>query len=106
MIRLPPLPGELDLPLAHLNVHIIAAESRKLRRDDVFVHGFVHIDRGDPTRRGRCKSIETLLNGQQIAKRIPPRKGHVAKSSIAIRYDWWLAVAGSRPVVTNQRRNH
>src|SRR5262245_13716903 len=107
-IRLPALSGDLDLPFADLYVHVVAAESRKLRRDDVFVHGFVHIDRGNPAGRSGRKSIETLLDGQQITERIPPRKGHIAKSSIAIRYDWWLVVGGSWLAVshTPQTTNH
>jgi hypothetical protein len=40
-IRLPALPGDLDLPLTNLNLHIIAAEPGKLRRDHVILHGFV-----------------------------------------------------------------
>ena len=53
--------GRVDAAIAHFYVHIIAAESRKLRRDDVLFGRLVHVDRRDPARRIRRKSIQSLL---------------------------------------------
>lgn len=85
-LTFPTLSRNLYPPVVHLYVHVVSAKARQFRGDDVLVSGFVNVYRWSPAGwRGR-KAVQALLNGQQIANRIPSRKRHVRKFNIAIRY--------------------
>ena len=70
------LTRNLDSAVVHLNLHVIPRETGNLRRDDVLVGGLVDVNRGNPAGRVGREPVQTLLDGQQIADRIPSRKGH------------------------------
>ena len=60
----------------HLNLKVLALEARQLRGDRVLVGGLVEVDGRHPSRGAGREPVEPLLNGQQVADRIPSGKRH------------------------------
>src|SRR4051812_11657286 len=75
------LAGERQPPVVKMNLDVAAGDAGKLRRDDVVVGRLVQIDRRFPPGMSGRESIQALLDGQQVANRIPAREGHDSDAS-------------------------
>jgi elongation factor P len=72
---------ESKTAVLHMDVNILALEAGHLRGDYVAIGSFVEIDGRRPAGRPRCKPVEPLLDGEQIANGIPAGKRHACDRS-------------------------
>src|SRR5690606_28075668 len=84
-VAVAPHTREREPPLVKMDLQILAAQPGQLRRDHVAVGGLVQIDGRHPARRAGGKPVEPLLDGEQVADRIPAGKGHPVDASTAVR---------------------
>ena len=89
-----PLAGEGQPPVVKVNLDRIAGDAGELGRDDVLAGSLVQIDGRFPPAMSGCESIQPLLNGQQVANRIPAREGHESDATPA---NSQLPTTGARP---------
>lgn len=69
---------ERQTPVVHVDVNLVTSDTRKLGRQQERFSGFTEIDGRHPSLRARGRqSLEPVLDGEQIAKRIPARERHV-----------------------------
>ena len=68
--------GQGEAAVAGLNVDVVSFDARNLGGQDVGVRGFIKVDRGLPASGPGRKTVQALLDREQIAKRIPAGKRH------------------------------
>ena len=67
---------ERQVAVVHVDVEVFAANAGNLGRDDISLVGFEDIHRRHPTGGARRKAVQSLLDREQIADRIPPDERH------------------------------
>ena len=61
----------------HFDAHLLARQAREFGGDDEGVGRLAEVDGRRPAlRAGRGQPLEPMLNGEQIAQRVPACKGH------------------------------
>src|SRR5687767_3723364 len=68
--------GDGEPSVMGADVEILTAHAGDLRGDHVVVDRFVQIDSGLPAGRGGSETVQTLLDGEQVANGIPADKRH------------------------------
>jgi len=68
--------GERQAVVVELDSNGLLAHTGQLRGHHVTVVGLVQVHGGRPVRRRRGPSMQALLDGEQIAKGIPPCERH------------------------------
>jgi elongation factor P len=70
-----------DTAVVHLDANLLARQAGQLRRHDEGVGGFTEVHGWRPALRARRQPLEAVLDGQQVAQRVPASKSHVSDSS-------------------------
>ena len=62
--------------VVHRDLKIVSIDAGQFRDDDVLVGRLEEIDRRSPPCRAGSKTVQALLNGEQVSNRIPARERH------------------------------
>src|SRR5262249_48363614 len=69
-------PRKRETVVVELDVDVVAREAGEFRRQDIRVRRFEQIDARGPAGLTGGKTVQPLLNRQQVTERVPACKGH------------------------------
>ena len=86
--------GQGEAAVAGLNVDVVSFDAWNFGGQDVGVGRFVEVNRGLPAGGPGRKTVQALLDREQIPERIPAGKRHVPNRSThsPVRFRTWSAI--------------
>ena len=86
--------GNRQSAVVQLDLNVFAAQAGHFSGEDIALGRFVQIARRNPSVGARGKTLQPLLDGEEIANRIPERERHAIDASTGLVGGWWLVVRG------------
>jgi len=78
------------MPVVELDLNVFAAQAGHFSGENIALGSFEQIARRNPSFGARRKTFQPLLDGEQIANRIPQRERHAIDASTGLVGRWWF----------------